>query len=107
MKFCEACGFLLATITKTGELKFICNKCQQEYKSDPSDSLMYSVGGKSSENNLDSQLPKIVKNIPHISSIPKVIKYCDNCKKDKIVSFVRNKGDMICTFVCDCGKYWR
>ena len=106
MKFCDICGFLLSTITKTGELKFICDKCFKEYDSDPNDTLMYSTGSNNDKKSID-QLDKIVKNIPHVASIPKIVLYCKNCRQDKIISYIREKNDLTRIFVCKCGHYWR
>lgn len=111
MKFCDVCGFLLSTITKTGELKFICGKCFKEFESTPNDTLMFSTGNRSDQKTSDQktidQLPKIVKNITHVASIPKAILFCKNCKKDKLISYIREKNDMTRVFVCTCGHYWR
>jgi DNA-directed RNA polymerase subunit M/transcription elongation factor TFIIS len=68
--------------------------------------LMYTTGKNTDQKNID-QLPKIVKNITHVASIPKEILYCKNCKKDKLISYIREKHDMTRIFVCTCGHYWR
>lgn len=101
MKFCEQCDSLLDLSTKTGALIFQCPRCFSSFDSQPDDSLMF-VHGKA-EGDLINQ--KIIKNAPHIRSIPKVEHTCNKCK-NTIVSYIRNPNDFRRIFICICGHYW-
>ncbi len=98
MSFCE-CGTLLSMATKTGELKFQCPQCRNEYNSTPDDALIYRTGNSYSDIN-----PNVIKLAPHIKSMPKVEKKCPKCP-NTIVTFTRTKTGRL-LYICGCGNYW-
>jgi DNA-directed RNA polymerase subunit M/transcription elongation factor TFIIS len=107
MKFCETCGNLLVSFIDNGHLKFQCASCTGQFESTDADTLI-ARHIKETKDNLSIEFYiKLLNNAPYVPCIPRETKYCETCKKDRIVSFVRLGDNFSRVFICgECNSYW-
>lgn len=82
-----------------------CPKTNYTVKAEKSDYHVYHLANVTeSTNNIDfqSNIAVLCDDI----TIPRVKLYCESCKKEQVVSQIRNKDYSVTNICCKCKKYW-